>query len=208
MPQKLPTMIFDLGGVYFTDGTARAIATISNRYSVAVDAVTDIFHGDVGTAYRENKISENDFWQIARKKWGIENVALDDLSMIWLDGYTPIEGVVRIVKQLQKMGLELLYLSGNTKARIAYLENKYQFMQHFKDGVLSFELGVRKPAILPYQCILQKTSNPPYNCFYIDDKETNIAPAKKLGMNTILFSDVYSLYKGLEELELFDKGEL
>ena len=202
MPQKLPTIIFDLGGVYFTDGTARAIVTISDRYSIAVDAVMDIFHGDVGTAYRENKISENEFWRIAKTRWNIENVAMDDLSTIWLDGYAPIEGVVRIVQQLKEAGIELLYLSGSTKERIEYLEKKYHFMQHFKDGVLSFETGVRKPAILPYQCILQKASNPPRNCFYIDDKEKCLAPAKELGMSTIFFTDVYSLCVDLKKMSL------
>jgi HAD superfamily hydrolase (TIGR01509 family) len=202
------TIIFDLGGVYFTDGTGKAITTISNRYSIDIGTVTEIFHGDVGTAYRENKISEKDFWEIAKKKWEIENVAIDELSTIWLDGYTPIEEVVKIILQLKESGFELLYFSGSTKERIEYLEKKYSFMQYFKDGIFSFEIGVRKPSILPYQCILQKASNHPHNCLYIDDKEKYITPAKELGMNTMLFTNYYCLYTDLKALGLVYKGVL
>jgi len=187
MLKNLPTVIFDLGGVYFTDGTERAISIICTKYSVNRQYVNDIFNGELGLIYRENKISINEFWDEAKKKLNIEKVSNDELTQIWHDGYVPLKGVEKIVRKLKSANIETLYLSGSTKERAEFLENKYKFSKHFRDGVFTFEVGVRKPAILPYEYILRKASNIPENCIFIDNKEKYLAPAKELGMHTILF---------------------
>ena len=192
-PKKIPTVIFDLGGVYFTDGTDRAITVISEKYMINRQAVLDIFYGEVGMAYRENKISIDKFWKTAKQSWKIESESTDELIRIWHEGYVPIEGVNEIIVQLKAIGIETLYLSGTTKERVEYLENKYQFLQYFDDGVFTFTVGVRKPNILPYQSVLQKTSNVPHNCIVVDNRVEYVIPAKVLGMHAILFTDADSL---------------
>jgi HAD superfamily hydrolase (TIGR01509 family) len=189
MSTKLPTVIFDLGGVYFTDGTDRAITIISDKYSIDKREVTDIFRGEVGLTYRENKITIEEFWNVAKKRWNIEREPTDKLAQIWHEGYVPIEGVKKIVMQLKKEGIELLYLSGSTKERVEYLESKYCFLQHFKDGVFTFLVGVRKPASAPYQCLLRKASNHSENCILVDNTQKYLVPAIELGMHTILYKD-------------------
>ena len=198
---KLPTLIFDLGGVYFTDGTARAISIICERYTLDVDIVANIFSGDVGTAYRENKITNDVFWDIAKNKWGIIHVSSKELSQIWFDGYVPITAVVEIIQSLRREGYETLFLSGSTSDRALYLEKKYRFSKHFDDGLFSFDIGVRKPALLPYTTILKKTSNSPQNCILIENSEENLVPAKSLGMQTLLYSDSDKL-----RVDLIERG--
>ena len=185
----LPTVIFDLGGVYFTDGTDRAIKIISEKYSVDRQEITDIFYGEVGLTYRENKITMEEFWETAKKRWNIENESTEKLAQIWHKGYVPIKGVREIVTQLKKEGCELFYLSGSTKERAIYLENKYGFLENFKDGVFTFSVGVRKPNLIPYQCILGKTLKNPTNCIYVDNSHNYLVPAIELGMRTILYKD-------------------
>jgi len=199
---SLPTLIFDLGGVYFTDGTARAISIICESYVLDEHVVADIFSGDVGTAYRENKITNEIFWEMAKSKWGIKYVSSHELSQIWFDGYVPIIEVVEIIQSLRNEGYETLFLSGSTSDRASYLEKKYRFSRHFDDGVFSFDIGVRKPALLPYLAILKRASNAPHNCILIENSEENLLPAKSLGMQTILFSNPGKLRMDLEELGL------
>ena len=49
----IKTIIFDLGGVYFTDGTQRAIDIISKEYNLNKDEVANVFKGEIGTKYRK-----------------------------------------------------------------------------------------------------------------------------------------------------------
>ena len=196
------TLIFDLGGVFFTDGTDRAINVISERYSIDKKAVTEIFHGETGTMYRENKISMQMFWEIAKEKWRIENEPTNTLVNIWHEGYIPIEGTCDIIKVLKNKGYEILYFSGSTKDRVDYLENKYHFKQYFNDGIFSFSIYSRKPALESYQQILKTASNIPQYCIYIDNHEKYLIPARQLGMCTILFTTSSNLLITLNDLNI------
>ena len=46
------TVIFDLGEVYFTDGTRSAINAISVEYELDLQAVGEILNGEGGKQYR------------------------------------------------------------------------------------------------------------------------------------------------------------
>lgn len=195
----IKTIIFDLGGVYFTDGTQRAIDIISERFGLDKFLVADVFKGEIGTKYRKSEISHDEFWNLAKKVLEIESET-DELAEIWLSGYVPIEGTVQIIKALKENGYELLFLSDNVQERIDYLTARYDFLNYFKDGVFSHLVGTRKPDIKMYQYALDKTNNSPEECVYIDDKENLLIPASELGIKTIHFKNADYLYEKLAEL--------
>jgi len=197
--KNIKTVIFDLGGVYFTDGTKRAIDIISQRWNLDQSKVADVFKGKIGTAYRESQISHDEFWRQAKDTLGIE-APMEELAEIWLNGYVPIEGTVEIIKELKEKGYEILYLSDNVQERIDYIEEKYHFLQYFKSGVFSHIAGVRKPNPKIYQLALEESSNPAENCVYIDDKPNLLEEADKLGMATIAFVNAVETRKKLIEL--------
>ena len=196
---NIKTVIFDLGGVYFTDGTSRAIDIISKKFGKNKEVVADVFKGEIGTRYRKSEIKHEEFWNLAKATLGID-ARNEELAEIWLSGYVPIEGTVEIVKQLEEQGYELLFLSDNVQERIDYLKERYDFLEHFKDGVFSHIVGTRKPDIMMYQYALDKTENNADECVYIDDKDNLLIPAQQLGMNTIHFKSAEELEKGLNQL--------
>ena len=197
--KNIKTVIFDLGGVYFTDGTKRAIDIISQRWNLDQSKVADVFKGKIGTAYRESQITHEEFWRQAKETLGID-APMEELAEIWLNGYVPIEGTVEIIKELKEKGYEILYLSDNVQERIDYIEEKYHFLQYFKSGVFSHIAGVRKPNPKIYQLALEESSNPAENCVYIDDKPNLLEEADKLGMATIAFVNADETRKKLIEL--------
>ena len=197
--KDIKTVIFDLGGVYFTDGTKGAIDIISKRWNLDSVLVADVFKGKIGTVYRESKISHKEFWKQAKEVLGID-APMDELALIWLKGYVPIEGTVDIIKELKEKGYEIIYLSDNVQERIDYLEEKYHFLQYFKSGVFSHIAGVRKPNPKIYELALQEASNLAENCVYIDDKPNLLEEADKPGMSTIAFTNPDELRKSLIEI--------
>ena len=195
----IKTIIFDLGGVYFTDGTQRAINIISEMFSLNKDLVSDVFKGKIGSKYRRNEITHEQFWNLAKETLKI-SANNYELAEIWLSGYVPIEGTVQLIKILKDNNYELLFLSDNVQERVDYLSAKYNFLENFKDGIFSHKVGVRKPNIKIYKYALEKTKSKPEECIYIDDKADLLLPAEQLGMKTIHFKSAEFLKKKLIDM--------
>jgi FMN phosphatase YigB (HAD superfamily) len=195
------TVIFDLGGVYFGDGTGIAVNTISEVYKVDRDAVEAILNGEPGKQYRIGKISAEQFWQWAKTYWKIQ-ASSKELSRIWCSSYLPNEDTVKLVDRLKNAGHELLYLSDNTRERVAYLNERYSFLQKFDGGIFSHVAKCKKPDPIIYQLLLDRASHPASECVYIDDKPEYLGPAKNLGMQVIAFKSASQLESRLKELLL------
>ena len=196
----IKTIIFDLGGVYFTDGTKQAVEIISKNYNIPEELVSQVFRGQIGTDYREGTITHSEFWEKAKELWQRTELSSEELAQIWLNGYKPIKGTVEIIEGLKKANYQLLFLSDNVQERVDYLEEKYNFLSNFEDGIFSHIAKVRKPNTEIYEMALKKSSNPAENCVYVDDKADLLVPATELGMETIHFTSPEELEKRLVAL--------
>ena len=195
------TVILDFGGVYFTDGTSKAIKEITATYGVPEPRVTEVLHGDLGTAYRIGGMTADQFWSGAKEYWGIE-AENSRLAPVWIQAYEPIQGTVEMVDRLNTAGYEMLFLSDNVQERIEYLEEKYRFRHRFKDGVFSHVAGTRKPDPKIYEMVLAKSSHPAQECLFVDDKPHFLEPARMLGMSVIAFESPEQLKRELKSLGL------
>jgi HAD superfamily hydrolase (TIGR01509 family) len=195
------TVIFDLGGVYFSDGTHQAIDTIAAGYGVDRQAVAGFLNGEAGASYRTGRITADQFWQQATTLWNMKALP-EALSTTWCESYQPDRGTVRLVKQLRAADHQILYLSDNTKERVAYLEEKYAFLKNFDDGVFSHLVRLKKPDPMIYELVLAKAFNPAASCVYIDDKPDYLLPAGDLGMQVIAFKTALQLEADLKQLAL------
>ena len=197
------TVIFDIGGVYFSDGTRVAIDAIAAKYRIDRDAVEGFINGKQGRKYRIGAISADQFWHQAIRQWDIQSSA-EILALIWNSSYQLDEGTARLVDRLRSAGHELLYLSDNTAEKVAYLDAKFAFLQKFDDGIFSHLVSCRKPDPKIYELLLTKASHPADACIFIDDKPANLEPAKKLGMQTIAFKNSAHLESCLKKLALLE----
>jgi epoxide hydrolase-like predicted phosphatase len=196
----IKTVLFDLGGVLFTNGTKKFIKEISQRYNLSEDIVTDVMDGEIGSQYREAKITRDEFWkQVVEKLHLTEDI--DKLEAEWIDGYDLIEGTKDIIFEL-KDKYSLYYLSDNVKERVERINAKYHFMDWFKGGIYSHEVGVRKPDPKIYQFCLEKAEVKPEEAVFIDDKPQMLIPAKEMGIIPVLFTNPEDLKHQLKELEL------
>ena len=190
------TVIFDLGGVYFTDGSAIAIEQISTTYRLAEAKVRDIVMGDLGSRYRHGAVTSIQFWEGAVEAWNLQ-VPTEQLATTWLQAYEPIPGTVSLIDRLDVAGYELLYLSDNVEDRIEYLEETYGFLHRFKDGVFSHRVGIRKPNPRIYELVLEKAAFPPAQCLFVDDKPAMLEPAERMGMAVVAFGSPSQVETGL-----------
>jgi len=196
---SIGTIIFDLGGVYFSDGTKRAIRLLSSKYNLNKREVADQLSGNWGSEWRRGNLTAEQFWSKFRERWGLD-VKFEELSLLWFEGYELNRGTDNIVTALAQSGYEVIYLSDNVPERVTYLEERYHFLEKFSGGVFSFEVGARKPDIIIYLKALEKASSPPRECVYVDDVAAFLEPAAALGMKTIHFHSPEQLTEELAKI--------
>lgn len=201
----IEALIFDLGGVFFTDGNRVGTDRVSERLGQPRAAVVEVLSGALGKRYREGAISRAAFWAEAQHRWGTELTA-DELAAIWHSGYAIRPAMAQLVDTLRNAGYRVVFLSDNTPERSAYLEAKTQYLRHFDGGVFSFDHGETKPSDLLYERVLTLCACAPPACVYVDDKAHLLTSAEALGMHTVHFVGVEPLVTELRRLELIPVG--
>lgn len=72
----------------------------------------------------------------------------------------------------------------------------------FTYQIYSCDIKYRKPSIQAYEKLLDILHTQPESCLFIDDKEENLIPAKKLNMKTHQYTGVSNLKKELKLLQI------
>lgn len=196
----IKAVIFDLGGVLFTNGTKKFIKDLAERYSLDEVAVKEVMDGPIGSQYREGKITRDVFWQRGLAKLGIAG-NVDQLEDEWISDYALIEGTRDIILALRG-NYKVTYLSDNVRERVEKVDALYHFKEWFDGGIFSHEVGVRKPDPKIYEFALQHAGVKAEESVFIDDKESSLVPAKAMGITTILFKDPGDLKAQLQKLSV------
>ena len=105
----------------------------------------------------------------------------------------PIQPVVEILRALKNAGYRLFGLSNWPAEKFALVRPKYPFFEWFDDLVISGEVGLVKPEKAIFHLLLERINQPPDECLFIDDHESNILTARNLGFQTILFQSPQQL---------------
>jgi len=197
----IKTVITDLGGVYFTDGTRIAINKFCSQYELNRHFVKEVLEGDLGLDYRAGSITVQEFWTKAKMLWNINN-SPKELNNIWVGSYETNQECVALFNKIRKSGYKLLYLSNNVQERVNFLQKKYSFLNDFDDGIFSHDAKIIKPNSEIYSMALQIAKDSPEECVYIDNKDEMIPPANILGMKTIKFENVKQLESELRKIGL------
>lgn len=190
-------ILFDLGGVLFTNGSNEFINRLAQRYQKTVSEIKTVIDGEIGTAYREGKINRDYFWQEVITKLNLREPA-HILEKQWISSYQLIEATKTIILSLRKK-YKVFYLSDNVKERVEGLERKFRFLNWFDGGIFSHEVGVRKPNPKIYSLVLKKAGFKAPETVFIDDKKSSLMPAKQMGMTTILFESPKQLLLALNK---------
>lgn len=194
----ISTIIFDLGGVLFTNGAGRFLKYLATHYHYPESALDEMINGKSGSAYRSGGISSEEFWTSFKASFPIPKSA-QELEALWESQYELVSGTRDLILDLRKT-YKVYYLSDTVQKRVQYLERMYNFLSWFDGGVFSYEVGVRKPNPEVYKKVLALAGVLGPQAVFIDDKEHFLEPAKALGMRTIHFKDALQVKKDLATL--------
>lgn len=202
--KRIDTVIFDLGGV---------LVDWNPEY-----LYSKIFKND---PYKMNWFLEN----VCTKEWNMEQdagrsfaeacellikkhpeykVEIEAFHKRWeemLQG--EISGTVLILNKLKRLNKVSLYALTNwSEETFPIAQRQYEFLKLFEGIVVSGTEKTRKPFDKIYQITLERYDLSAENCLFIDDSFENIEAARKLGINTLHFTEPQKLKDELESLNL------
>ncbi|MBD3312001.1 HAD-IA family hydrolase [archaeon] len=191
-------IIFDLGGVYFTRGSRIAIGQLIKEFpEMLPETINYIVYGRIGRDYRKGLHTKKEFWKKAQETTSIK-FNTQKFASIWHDSYKVKKGVERIVKKLSKK-YDLAIISGTTRERVKFLDEKYDFKKYFKERIFTYNVNANKKSRKIYRVALKRLKAKPSECLFIDDYPWHAKYAQSLGIKTILFKNAEQLKKDLKK---------
>lgn len=99
-----------------------------------------------------------------------------------------IEPTVAVLERLQRTGTPLYALTNFPRGKIDETRQRFPFLEHFADIVVSGEENVAKPDPRIYELLLQRAGRSASECVFIDDSAPNVEAAVSLGFDALQFT--------------------
>lgn len=184
--EKVRTVVFDLGGVLFTEGKSVALEVLSRDFGYNRTIVWDVLTCKQSRDMRKGLLSEEAFWSwvAGQIPEGYDAQVIKDE---WYKGYTLDPEILKLVKRLQGH-YRLVAFSENVQSRVVYLDQRYQFRELFDEQIYSYDhhFGKRDPEFL--EILLRVLGDPTTEILYVDNSKAPLEMAEKLGMKVIHYT--------------------
>lgn len=210
--RKIKAVIFDVGGVLSLgknstgEGKKLCLSGVHEQVVKALNISIDQYLDAIDKNYAlaiEGKISRNKVLQIFSRNL---NVSRSKLIKLYLDSYRSHfrenKWLFNYAFELKKKGYKIAVISDQWYLSQEALMPK-NIYNKFDLCLVSCEQGMRKPNPSFYKLLLKKLKISPSEGLFIDNQIWNIKSAKKLGLNTILFSNNSNLFKNKQWRGLF-----
>lgn len=195
----IKAVVFDWGGVLVDEPLKGLLSFCANILGTTSDSLQEIwpkFNKDFHTG----NIPEQEFWknictnlQITRPipeslwKQAVQHVFVDK------------KGMYQFVSDLRMKGYKTGILSNTEIPTTEYFyENGYE--RYFEAAIFSCIEKCVKPEEKIYCIALEKLHVTPEETVFIDDKLANVESARKLGIHSILFKNLFQLKQELLSL--------
>ena len=97
---------------------------------------------------------------------------------------------IPLLKFLKSRGYKLYYLSNWARSGFTLMKQSHimDFVTLFDGGIVSYEVGLKKPDPNIYKLLITKYDLDPKDCIFYDDKKENCDAARKIGMKAVQFT--------------------
>lgn len=192
----IKAIIFDCFGVLTTDLWKEFLSSLPKE--IDIEALRTLNY-----QFDKGQITADDFMAKVRAVSGQEIPMLEFLSDDQLTAKnTRLMGYIGQLKTNFKIGL-LSNISSNW-IREHFLD--YEEQQIFDDIVMSFEVGIAKPASEIFILAAERLKVKPNECLFIDDAERNCLGATQTGMVSIVYISTDQCIDDIKALLSTQKG--
>lgn len=190
-------IVFDLFGVLLSRSFASGADKLAALLGRTVDEIAPVYrHWEF--PWDRGQISEAEFWAAVQRELDT-NVDWRLLRQAVLDSIHPLPGSLELL-DLCRQYAEVYLLSDTRREWFEYLDAKYGLRRRVKRAFLSYEMGFIKTEAEPFRYLLSELGCRPEEVFFLDDNPDNIAVARGLGMQAVLFTDVTAAERALKRV--------
>lgn len=192
-------VLFDIGGVLGSNGWDREQRSVAiERFGLDAEDFQYRHEETVG-AFESGEIGLDEYLDVAVFSTP-RAFSRDEFKRFMFELSTPFEDSIAIARALRHGGARMATLNNESRELNVYRIERFGLCALFDVFFSSCWLGVRKPTRKIYERVLGMTQVDPRRTLFIDDREQNLAPARSLGMGTILFRDARQLAGDLGKL--------
>lgn len=154
------------------------------------------FKADIG------ELTSLDVWRLLGFQGDLEEVEREYLDTIELNsGFHEFAASV-------KGHYKLAIISNDSSRWSRYIREKFDMNQYFNVISISGDLKMQKPDPRIFQLTMEQLGCEAAECIYVDDRRKNLAAAKALGMNTVMFNSRNTEYEGNTVMSFQELGDM
>lgn len=196
-------IVFDVGDVIILERAQLAREMVAKKFGLDSAKFWDYSKKRLSDSYM-GKLSYIDFFKGLIKENNLK-VDPEDMASEWRKARAETSSwIVKNKELLQKLNKNYLTVSLTNSTKLNDgIEIRKEAYKLFKMNIISHEVELRKPDEEIYQFLLEKLELlgvESQEIVFVDDREDNLASAKELGINVILFGENTDLERELNKL--------
>jgi FMN phosphatase YigB (HAD superfamily) len=193
-------IVFDLGGVVFSEGKGAAVQHLVRIHGYNPDFVSQILSSPKSIELRKGLISDEEFWSWAQSELprGYDTLLI---KKAWYDGYVLDDDIYKLIEKL-KGKYKIVAFSGNIKSRVDFLEQRYRFRRLFDQEIYSFDYHLTKPDRKFVEVMVAEVGCRPEEIVYIEDNDQYTVDAREMKLNVLIYcrGEIKVLVRKLRQL--------
>ena len=108
-----------------------------------------------------------------------------------------IAGTVAILARVRALGIPDYAITNFSREKFAEARERFPFLKGFRDTVVSAHERLLKPDPAIYRVLIDRNRLDPAACLFIDDSPKNVAGARAVGMQAVVFTSPEGLAEDL-----------
>ncbi|MGQ9921521.1 MAG: HAD family hydrolase [Desulfobacca sp.] len=190
---------FDLGNVLVRVDHLEFCRRLAELAHINPETVfTEVFASDLEPAFDTGKISAQEFFVQITSRFQV-SLSFHTFCSWWNSIFAPMPEMVPVVEHLASR-YPLFLLSNTNALHFQYIREQYPLLNNFRQFVLSFKVGYRKPEPEIYRRLIHQAHTPPARILFIDDKLPFVAAARDQGLQAWQFTVRDRLVQQLQEV--------
>jgi len=194
-------VFFDIGGVLGTNGWDREQRTLA-RDQFRLEDEVEQRHQEVASEFEVGRLDLDGYLECTvfyRERPFTREQFADFMRAQSI----PDHEAIALARQLAaRTDLALMTMNNESEALNLHRIHLFELRDIFSAFLSSCWLGERKPTPRYFHRALALTQVEPSRSVFIDDRNQNLEPARRLGMDTIFFRDATQLQRELEQRSL------
>ena len=199
----ITTVFFDWGGVIAPDPQDDFLSSLLKQAGASDDQITNFFSSYM-SRFTRGTLNTNGFWYLLKNTYQLS--APDDLTNTFATwrGLNVADQLLTLVRDLKVRGFKVVLFTNVIEPSYDLIKQA-GYYDEFDEVIASCKVGFGKPDQEIYDIALQKTHVTAEESLFVDDKQTFLDPAIRMGFTTILATSSEQIIRDVNAALLFSK---